>query len=46
MNRVDEIASAASIVMGQTDAALPVIVARGVRYTVDEDAADLPASLS
>jgi coenzyme F420-0:L-glutamate ligase/coenzyme F420-1:gamma-L-glutamate ligase len=39
MNRVDEIASAASIVMGQTDAALPVIVARGVRYTVDEDAA-------
>jgi len=39
MNRVDEIASAASIIMGQTDAARPVIVGRGVRYTVDEDAA-------
>lgn len=38
MNRVDEIASAASILMGQTDAALPVIVGRGIRYTVDEHA--------
>ena len=39
INRVDEIASAASIVMGQTDAGLPVIVGRGIEYTVDEDAA-------
>lgn len=39
INRVDEIASAASIVMGQTDAGLPVIVGRGIGYTVDEDAA-------
>lgn len=39
MNRVDEVASAASILMGQTDAALPVIVGRGIEYTVDEEAA-------
>lgn len=39
MNRVDEIASAASILMGQTNAALPVIVGRGIAYTVDEQAA-------
>jgi len=38
MNRVDEIASAASILMGQTDAAVPVVVGRGARYTVDENA--------
>jgi len=39
MNRVDEIASAASILMGQTDAARPVIICRGAHYTVDNDAA-------
>jgi len=38
MDRVDEIAAAASIVMGQTDAARPVVIGRGVPYTVDEDA--------
>ena len=38
MNRVDEIASAASILMGQTGAARPVDVGRGVPYTVDENA--------
>jgi coenzyme F420-0:L-glutamate ligase/coenzyme F420-1:gamma-L-glutamate ligase len=38
MNRVDEVASAASILMGQTDAARPVIICRGVPYTIDEDA--------
>ena len=38
MNRIDEIAGAASILMGQTAAARPVIVARGVPYTADEDA--------
>lgn len=38
MNRVDEVASAASILMGQTDAARPVVVCRGVPYTVDDDA--------
>lgn len=38
MNRVDEISSAASILMGQTDAALPVIVGRGIAFTIDEDA--------
>jgi coenzyme F420-0:L-glutamate ligase/coenzyme F420-1:gamma-L-glutamate ligase len=38
MNRVDEIASAASILMGQTAAARPVVVGRGVPYTVDEHA--------
>lgn len=41
MNRVDEIASAASILMGQTDAARPVIVGRGATYTADEDASIL-----
>src|SRR5215468_10417613 len=39
MNRVDEIASAASILMGQTAAARPVILGRGIPYTIDEDAA-------
>ncbi len=38
MNRVDEIAAAASILMGQTAAARPVIVGRGIPYTADEDA--------
>jgi coenzyme F420-0:L-glutamate ligase/coenzyme F420-1:gamma-L-glutamate ligase len=38
MNRVDEIASAASILMGQTDAGKAVVVCRGAHYTVDEDA--------
>ena len=38
MNRVDEIAGAASILMGQTAAARPVIVGRGIPYTADEDA--------
>jgi len=38
MNRVDEIASAASILMGQTAAARPVIVGRGIPFTVDEHA--------
>ena len=38
MNRVDEIASAASILMGQTAAARPVVAGRGVPCTVDEDA--------
>lgn len=38
MNRVDEIASTASILMGQTAAARPVVVGRGVPYTLDEDA--------
>ncbi|MGD0247378.1 MAG: coenzyme F420-0:L-glutamate ligase [Streptosporangiaceae bacterium] len=38
MNRVDEIAAAASILMGQTAAARPVIVGRGIPYTVDENA--------
>ena len=44
MNRVDEIASAASILMGQTAAARPVIVGRGVPYTADEDASIDPAA--
>lgn len=39
INRVDEIASAASIIMGQTDAAMPVIIGRGIPFTPDEDAA-------
>jgi coenzyme F420-0:L-glutamate ligase/coenzyme F420-1:gamma-L-glutamate ligase len=38
MNRVDEIAAAASILMGQTAAARPVIVGRGIPYTADENA--------
>jgi coenzyme F420-0:L-glutamate ligase / coenzyme F420-1:gamma-L-glutamate ligase len=38
MNRVDEIAAAASILMGQTAAARPVIVGRGIPYTIDENA--------
>lgn len=38
MNRVDEIASAASILMGQTAAARPVVVGRGIPYTIDDNA--------
>jgi coenzyme F420-0:L-glutamate ligase/coenzyme F420-1:gamma-L-glutamate ligase len=38
IDRVDEIASAASILMGQSDAARPVVVGRGIPYTVDENA--------
>jgi coenzyme F420-0:L-glutamate ligase/coenzyme F420-1:gamma-L-glutamate ligase len=38
MNRVDEIASAASILMGQTAAARPAVVGRGIPFTVDENA--------
>jgi coenzyme F420-0:L-glutamate ligase / coenzyme F420-1:gamma-L-glutamate ligase len=38
MNRVDEIASAASILMGQTSAGRPVVIARGVPFTTDEKA--------
>lgn len=33
---VDEIAAAASLVMGQSDEAIPVVIIRGARYTVDE----------
>jgi coenzyme F420-0:L-glutamate ligase / coenzyme F420-1:gamma-L-glutamate ligase len=39
MNRVDEIAAAASILMGQTAAARPAVVGRGIPYTIDEHAA-------
>jgi coenzyme F420-0:L-glutamate ligase/coenzyme F420-1:gamma-L-glutamate ligase len=38
MNRVDEISSAASILMGQTDAARAVVIVRGAGFTRDEDA--------
>src|SRR5215471_20066083 len=38
INRVDEIASAASILMGQTAAARPIVVGRGIPYTPDENA--------
>jgi coenzyme F420-0:L-glutamate ligase/coenzyme F420-1:gamma-L-glutamate ligase len=38
MNRVDEIAGTASILMGQTNAAKPVIVGRGIPFTVDDNA--------
>jgi coenzyme F420-0:L-glutamate ligase/coenzyme F420-1:gamma-L-glutamate ligase len=38
MDRVDEVASAASILMGQTAAAKPVVIGRGVPFTVDEQA--------
>lgn len=38
IDRVDEIASAASILMGQSAAARPVVVGRGIPYTVDEHA--------
>ncbi len=35
---VDEISSAASIMMGQSDEGLPVVLVRGVHYTLDEQA--------
>ncbi len=35
---VDEIAAAASMLMGQTDEGCPVVIARGIPYTVDENA--------
>ena len=38
IDRVDEIAAAASILMGQSAAARPVVVGRGIPYTVDEHA--------
>jgi len=45
IDRVDEIASAASILMGQSDAARPVVVGRGIPYTVDEEASIRPLLL-
>ncbi len=36
--RVDEISSAASILMGQADEGYPVVIVRGVSYTPDENA--------
>jgi len=36
---VDELASAAFLIMGECDEGLPVVVIRGVRYTRDDDAA-------
>lgn len=39
INRVDEIAAAASIIMGQTSAALPAVIGRGIPYTRDDNAA-------
>ncbi len=38
INRVDELAAAASALMGQSDAGRPVVVIRGARYTTDEHA--------
>lgn len=35
---VDELASAAELVVGNSDERIPVAIIRGVRYTVDEDA--------
>lgn len=34
---IDELAAAASILMGQADEKIPVVIIRGVRYTVDEE---------
>lgn len=39
---VDEIAAAASILMGQSDEGLPVILVSGVDYTIDEKASIKP----
>ncbi|MHA2055052.1 MAG: coenzyme F420-0:L-glutamate ligase, partial [Candidatus Hodarchaeales archaeon] len=40
--RADEVAAAAGIVMGQADEGLPVIVVRGVKFTLgDHSAKDL-----
>lgn len=38
IDRVDELAAAASLLMGQTDEAVPTVVIRGARYTKDERA--------
>lgn len=35
---VDELAAAASMLMGQADEGIPVVIVRGVRYTVDDQA--------
>jgi len=35
---IDELSAAASILMGQADEAIPVVIVRGVSYTVDEKA--------
>lgn len=35
---IDELAAAASILMGQADERIPAVIVRGVRYTVDEKA--------
>jgi coenzyme F420-0:L-glutamate ligase/coenzyme F420-1:gamma-L-glutamate ligase len=39
MNRVDELAGAASALMGQGDAARPVVLVRGASWTAEESAA-------
>jgi coenzyme F420-0:L-glutamate ligase/coenzyme F420-1:gamma-L-glutamate ligase len=36
--QVDEITAAAGILMGQADEGIPVVIVRGVQYTVSEDA--------
>lgn len=36
---IDEVAGAASILSGEADESLPVVVVRGVKYTIDESAA-------
>lgn len=38
INRVDELAAAASVLMGQGAAACPVVLIRGAAWTADEDA--------
>jgi len=35
---VDELAAAASMVMGQADEKIPVVIVRGIPYTIDEEA--------
>lgn len=35
---IDEVAAAASMLMGQADEGIPVVIVRGVPYTVDEEA--------
>ena len=35
---VDEISSAASLLMGQSNEALPVVILRGIHYTIEEQA--------
>ena len=34
----DELSAAASMLMGQGDEGMPVVVVRGAPYTIDEDA--------